>query len=133
MTLKKIISIKNIGRFINSAAPGNPELPTYTLMLGKCDGSALQNWRFENYRLSLKAHPDKCLTIGPEPSRAHAGRAQAPEPSHGALARPRHLLGRSARETTLAHGKTHGSHRRHHALQVKTTRGYHRLTQPIIG
>lgn len=34
MTLKKIISIKNIGRFINSAAPGNPELPTYTLMLG---------------------------------------------------------------------------------------------------
>ena len=34
MTLKKIVSIKNIGRFLNSAAPGNPELPPYTLMLG---------------------------------------------------------------------------------------------------
>ena len=78
MTLKKIISIKNIGRFINSAAPGNPELPTYTLMLGKCDGTALQNWRFENYRLSLKAHPDKCLTIGAEPSRLTRGGRRLP-------------------------------------------------------
>ena len=48
------------------------------LMLGKCDGSALQNWRFENYRLSLKAHPDKCLTIGPEPSRLTRGGRRLP-------------------------------------------------------
>ena len=48
------------------------------LMLGKCDGTALQNWRFENYRLSLKAHPDKCLTIGPEPSRLTRGGRRLP-------------------------------------------------------
>ena len=57
------------------------------LVLGKCDGAALQNWRFENYRLSLKAHPDKCLTIGPNPlasrgagagSRAVTWRARSP-------------------------------------------------------
>ena len=32
--LRKIISIKNVGRFINSAAPGNPELARQTLILG---------------------------------------------------------------------------------------------------
>ena len=48
------------------------------LMLGKCDGAALQNWRFENYRLSLEAHPDKCLTIGPEPSRLTRGGRRLP-------------------------------------------------------
>ncbi len=48
------------------------------LMLKKCDGSALQNWRFENYRLSLKAHPDKCLTIGAEPSRLTRGGRRLP-------------------------------------------------------
>ena len=32
--LRKIISIKNVGRFRNSAAPGNPELSRYTLVLG---------------------------------------------------------------------------------------------------
>ena len=32
--LKKIISIRNIGRFRNSAAPGNPELSRYTLIVG---------------------------------------------------------------------------------------------------
>ena len=32
--LKKIISIKNIGRFRNSAAPGNPELARHTLIVG---------------------------------------------------------------------------------------------------
>ena len=48
------------------------------LVLGKCDGSTLQNWRFENYRLSLKAHPDKCLTIGAEPSRLTRGGRRLP-------------------------------------------------------
>ena len=32
--LKKIISIKNIGRFRNSSAPGNPELARHTLIIG---------------------------------------------------------------------------------------------------
>ena len=32
--LKKIISIKNVGRFRNSAASGNPELARYTLIVG---------------------------------------------------------------------------------------------------
>ena len=48
------------------------------LTLRKCDGSVLQNWRFENYRLSLKAHPDKCITIGAEPSRLTRGGRRLP-------------------------------------------------------
>ena len=32
--LRKIVSIKNVGRFRNSAAPGNPQLSRYTLVLG---------------------------------------------------------------------------------------------------
>ena len=32
--LRKIISIKNVGRFLSSAAPGNPELSRFTLVLG---------------------------------------------------------------------------------------------------
>ena len=32
--LQKIISIRNVGRFRNSAAPGNPELSPYTLIVG---------------------------------------------------------------------------------------------------
>ena len=32
--LRKIISIKNVGRFLRSAAPGNPELSRFTLVLG---------------------------------------------------------------------------------------------------
>ena len=49
-----------------------------TLVLRKCDGTALQNWRFENYRLRLKAHPDKCITIGAEPSRLTRGGRRLP-------------------------------------------------------
>ncbi|MYA96191.1 MAG: ricin-type beta-trefoil lectin domain protein [Nitrospinae bacterium] len=48
------------------------------LTLKKCDGTALQNWRFENYRLRLKAHPDKCITIGTEPSRLTRGGRRLP-------------------------------------------------------
>ena len=48
------------------------------LVLKKCDGSSLQNWRFDNYRLSLKAHPGKCITIGPEPSRLTRGGRRLP-------------------------------------------------------
>ena len=32
--LKKIISIKNVGRFLNSAAAGNPQLPRHVLIFG---------------------------------------------------------------------------------------------------
>jgi len=32
--LRKIVAIKNVGRFINSAAPGNPELSRHTLIAG---------------------------------------------------------------------------------------------------
>ncbi|MCR9118896.1 MAG: hypothetical protein NXI22_18330, partial [bacterium] len=32
--LRKIVTIKNVGRFINSAAPGNPDLSRYTLIAG---------------------------------------------------------------------------------------------------
>ena len=32
--LRKIISIKNVGKFRNSAALGNPELARHTLILG---------------------------------------------------------------------------------------------------
>jgi len=32
--LRKIVTIKNVGRFINSVAPGNPELSRYTLIAG---------------------------------------------------------------------------------------------------
>ena len=48
------------------------------LVLRKCDGTALQNWRFENYRLSLKRHPDMCITIGAEPSRLTRGGRRLP-------------------------------------------------------
>ncbi len=43
------------------------------LLLRECDGSALQAWRFENYRLRLARHPNMCLTIGAEPSRLTPG------------------------------------------------------------
>ena len=35
-------------------------------------------WQHRNYRLVLKAHPDKCLTIGPEPSRLTRGGKRLP-------------------------------------------------------
>ncbi len=43
-----------------------------------CSKSALQNWIYKNYQLTLKAHPDKCLTIGPEPSRLTRGGKRLP-------------------------------------------------------
>jgi hypothetical protein len=48
------------------------------LSLKACGRSALQIWQYENYRLVLKAHPDKCLTIGPEPSRLTPGGRRLP-------------------------------------------------------
>lgn len=48
------------------------------LTLKGCSQSALQNWQHKNYRLILKAHPDKCLTIGPEPSRLTRGGQRLP-------------------------------------------------------
>jgi hypothetical protein len=43
------------------------------LFLRKCEDSALQTWEYINFRLRLKRHPDKCLTIGPEPSHLTRG------------------------------------------------------------
>ncbi|MBT3350261.1 MAG: RICIN domain-containing protein [Nitrospinaceae bacterium] len=48
------------------------------LRLQKCDGAPLQSWRYDNYRLRLDKHPDKCLTIGPEPSRLTPGGRRLP-------------------------------------------------------
>jgi len=48
------------------------------LSLKTCSQSALQTWRYENYSLLLKEHPDKCLTIGPEPSRRTRGGKRLP-------------------------------------------------------
>jgi hypothetical protein len=48
------------------------------LYLKKCDTSALQTWQHVNYRMQLKAHPKKCLTIGPEPSRLTPGGRRLP-------------------------------------------------------
>lgn len=48
------------------------------LTLKTCSRSALQIWRHENYRLVLAAHPDKCLTIGSEPSRLTPGGRRLP-------------------------------------------------------
>jgi hypothetical protein len=49
-----------------------------TLGLKTCSQSALQIWQHKDYRLVLKAHPDKCLTIGPEPSRLTRGGRRLP-------------------------------------------------------
>ena len=48
------------------------------LSLKPCDGTALQNWTYRDYRLTLAAHPDKCLTIGAEPSRLTPGGKRLP-------------------------------------------------------
>lgn len=48
------------------------------LILKACGRSALQIWQHKNYRLVLKAHPDTCLTIGPEPSRLTRGGQRLP-------------------------------------------------------
>jgi hypothetical protein len=48
------------------------------LILKPCNKSPLQSWAHKNYRLTLKAHPDKCLTIGPEPSRLTRGGKRHP-------------------------------------------------------
>ena len=47
--------------------------PGAQLKLAACDTDGLAVWRYGNYRLSLKSHPDLCLTIGPEASRLTPG------------------------------------------------------------
>lgn len=49
-----------------------------TLSLKSCNDSALQLWEHKNYRLVLKTHSDKCLTIGTEPSRLTPGGKRLP-------------------------------------------------------
>lgn len=48
------------------------------LTLRSCGPSPLQIWRYRGYRLTLKAYPDQCLTIGPEPSRLTRGGKRLP-------------------------------------------------------
>ncbi|MBK20272.1 MAG: hypothetical protein CMM52_15685 [Rhodospirillaceae bacterium] len=48
------------------------------LFLKPCNGSALQVWSHDSYRLTLNAHSNKCLTIGPEPSRLTRGGKRLP-------------------------------------------------------
>jgi hypothetical protein len=48
------------------------------LVLKPCTKSPQQSWIHRNYRLALKAYPDKCLTIGPEPSRLTRGGKRLP-------------------------------------------------------
>jgi len=56
------------GNLLNGAA----------LKLKPCNKSSLQDWVHKNYRLTLKANPDICLTIGPEPSRLTRGGKRLP-------------------------------------------------------
>lgn len=49
-----------------------------SLVLTSCAGNGLQVWTYKNYRLALKKHPGKCLTIGPEPSRLTGGGRRLP-------------------------------------------------------
>ena len=48
------------------------------LVLKKCDNSYLQLWEYKNYRLVLKHHPGKCITIGSETSRLTRGGRRLP-------------------------------------------------------
>ncbi len=48
------------------------------LILQPCSSSPLQNWHYANFRLVLKAYPDKCLTIGEEPSSLTPGGKRLP-------------------------------------------------------
>jgi len=43
------------------------------LVLKICNQTKMQNWLYSNYRLILKEHMDKCLTIVNEPSRLTRG------------------------------------------------------------
>lgn len=48
------------------------------LLLKPCELSALQVWEHDNYRLRLKAYPDRCLTIGAEASELTQGGRRLP-------------------------------------------------------
>ncbi len=48
------------------------------LLLRPCNGSGLQRWNYQDYRLRLKAHPEKCITIGSEPSELTPGGRRLP-------------------------------------------------------
>lgn len=48
------------------------------LFLRPCDRSPLQTWDYQNYRLHLKGHSDKCLSIGSDPGRLTRGGRRLP-------------------------------------------------------
>jgi hypothetical protein len=82
------------------------------LILKACGSSALQIWQHKNYRLVLMAHPDTCLTIGPEPSRP----ASAVK-THGPVADVGGVLGERLRPPTLAFRSTAEPVRRRDAFR----------------
>ena len=43
------------------------------LFLRSCDRSDIQTWDYQNYRLHLKGHSDKCLSIGSDAGRLTRG------------------------------------------------------------
>ena len=48
------------------------------LTLKQCDESQLQDWEYSDFRLKLRSHPDKCITIGSEPSELTPGGRRLP-------------------------------------------------------
>tara|TARA_B100000029_G_scaffold188972_2_gene186748 strand:+ start:27188 stop:27814 length:627 start_codon:yes stop_codon:yes gene_type:complete len=48
------------------------------LVLKECKKTDLQLWEHKNYRLVLKQHPEKCITIRPEASRLTRGGRRLP-------------------------------------------------------
>jgi len=76
---------------LNSSQNGMLRMPAYDLciqasnalngaklILKPCAKSELQSWDYSDYRLTLKAHPDKCLTIGSESSKLTPGGKRLP-------------------------------------------------------
>jgi hypothetical protein len=55
-----------------------PKYPVTQLLLKPCNGSGLQLWAYQDYRLNLQTHADRCLTIGPEPSALTPGGTNLP-------------------------------------------------------
>lgn len=52
--------------------------PTAKIVLKSCSKSELGTWVYDNYRMKLSAHPDKCLTIGSEASELTPGGRRLP-------------------------------------------------------
>jgi len=79
-------------RFVKAAIQsGDLKMPQYNLCVAaraaaagaklglvECGSTPLAKWDFKEARLTLKGHPDLCLTIGPEPSELTPGGRRLP-------------------------------------------------------